>query len=104
MTAPPNVEVTISPACDKKVDECEVGLDNNKTVRVKIDLKSCPDNGEQATVEISLLEIDSKLSKSTIEVKPLCGCQCESGELKPNEKCNNHGSLQCGVCICDQKW
>uniref|UniRef100_A0A915I8T4 Integrin beta n=1 Tax=Romanomermis culicivorax TaxID=13658 RepID=A0A915I8T4_ROMCU len=38
-----------------------------------------------------------------VEVNVLCDCECDKHDIIPKaEICNYHGTLSCGVCICDE--
>lgn len=37
----------------------------------------------------------------TIEVEPICSCDCEREEEANSPSCGNRGALVCSVCSCD---
>ena len=37
----------------------------------------------------------------TIEVDPICSCDCEDQQVANSSSCGNRGALGCSVCNCD---
>ncbi|XP_014209848.1 integrin beta-PS isoform X2 [Copidosoma floridanum] len=85
-----------------KCDGLKVG--NKVEFTTEIMMSACPKNRSEWKQKFLIYPVGINESL-TVNLEMICDCQCEnSGEPGfeyKSKKCNNHGDLSCGVCMCD---
>ncbi|XP_037089546.1 integrin beta-PS-like [Pollicipes pollicipes] len=94
---------TGAPEETNRCDGLKIGQRVNFTVTVE--LVKCPADPAQweSVVEIRPTGLNESL---VIHLTKQCQCDCERAgpaDLSPVPECNNHGSLRCGLCACDEE-
>ncbi|XP_053948571.1 integrin beta-PS-like [Anastrepha ludens] len=88
----------------RPTSKCDgVRIGDKITFTVNISIQSCPADPRdwQQIIQIYPVGINESL---IIDLEMLCGCECESQKLTLSAECSSHGSLVCGVCVCDEKY
>lgn len=103
-----NIQMSYHSAClngDKKreTNTCN-GLKVGSTISFDITLKvkSCPKRASEYNQVIQVYPVG--LNESLfIDLEIICDCDCEKPQnvQEHSDKCSGHGTLVCGICVCD---
>lgn len=104
-----SVKITYYSACrgagpevpTSKCDGLHVGDEVKFTVKIRI--TSCPVDPRdwRQRIQIYPVGINENL---IIDLKMLCGCECEDDVKTKSQYCSSQGSLVCGVCKCEDRF
>ncbi|XP_069966730.1 integrin beta-PS isoform X2 [Bactrocera oleae] len=104
-----DVKITYYSACRSggpkvPTSKCD-GLHVGDAVEFKIFIRltSCPKNPRdwRQIIQIYPVGINESL---IIDLKMLCGCECDAEVITKSQYCSSQGSLVCGVCQCEDKF
>lgn len=103
------VKVTYYSKCLSDVltatNKCDgLKLGEHVTFTAEIVVTSCPTNPKDWIQSFGIYPVGINESL-IVDLEMLCSCPCErpgnDGYEAESEKCNTHGSYQCGMCQCD---
>lgn len=102
-----HVQMTYHSACvnqkRKETNVCEdLKVGSTITFDIDVEVKSCPKRSSEynQTIQIYPVGLNEAL---LVDLEIICECDCEKpwNIEEHSKKCNEHGSLICGVCVCD---
>jgi hypothetical protein len=74
-----------------------VALDTTVSLIITVTMTTCLPND-------TVVSLRSAAGSVELVIEPQCQCDCSVEEEPAAEECNGVGTLQCGVCLCDEGW
>ncbi|CAH1101361.1 unnamed protein product [Psylliodes chrysocephalus] len=76
---------------------------NLSTYKLKLEAKICNPNTTE-TSEIIQFYPDSEVDALIVEMHVICSCDCHHTPQKQSPYCSNSGTLECGICYCNENY
>lgn len=90
--------VSITNKCEGLKLKQKVGFE------IKIKANECPPNAPAEWTQFIKIYPVGINESTVVEVKVLCGCDCEHNPVPGSPYCKQHGNLRCGLCECDKQY
>ncbi|XP_013400063.1 integrin beta-PS [Lingula anatina] len=104
-----NISVSFRSKCQGNITRDTSSCDGMKigdevTFEVTVEVKSCPVDHQQRVRNITISPI-GLTDQLTLQIDLICECDCEktANEKRNASECSYHGTLECGMCTCDEK-
>ncbi|XP_061550009.1 integrin beta-1-like [Phycodurus eques] len=77
----------------------DISVGDEVTFKISVESQECPSHSKPESIKIKPLGIAEEVE---VVLNFICECQC-SAQGEPNSnKCNGHGTFECGTCNCNE--
>ncbi|XP_061695951.1 integrin beta-1-like isoform X2 [Syngnathoides biaculeatus] len=103
---PKGVSITYKSICKNGLEgtgkngrKCsDISVGDEVTFKISIESQECPSRGKPESIKIKPVGITEEVE---VVLNFICECQCSAKGEPNSNKCNRHGTFECGTCNCN---